>query len=131
MAKPFSVRELVLRIQAILRRPRAAATAGVIEFGVLRIERESHRVWVDGREVDLTAIELKLLLTLYDRRDRVQSRASLLADVWQTGGEVVTRTVDTHVKRLREKLGPARNYIETVRGTGYRFAARPQGATET
>ena len=72
------------------------------------------------------ALEFKLLGTLYDRRDRVQTRGSLLEDVWGASSEMATRTVDTHVKRLREKLGAAGDYIETVRGVGYRFIARPQ-----
>jgi two-component system, OmpR family, phosphate regulon response regulator PhoB len=127
VAKPFSVRELLLRVQAILRRrePPPAAAEGPIEFGVLKVDRASHRAWVEGSEVELTALEFKLLVTLFDRKDRVQSRATLLADVWEMRGGVETRTVDTHVKRLREKLGAARDYIETVRGAGYRFAARP------
>ncbi len=127
VAKPFSVRELLLRVQAILRRrePPPQAEEGPIEFGVLRVDRASHRAWVEGVEVELTALEFKLLVTLFDRKDRVQSRATLLADVWEMRGGVETRTVDTHVKRLREKLGAARDYIETVRGAGYRFAARP------
>jgi two-component system phosphate regulon response regulator PhoB len=126
VAKPFSVRELALRVQAILRRSREPRPGdGPFEFGILRVDREAHRVWVDGREIDLTALELKLLTTLFDRKDRVQSRATLLVDVWEVRAGVTTRTVDTHVKRLREKLGPARDYIETVRGAGYRFAAEP------
>jgi len=126
VVKPFSPRELMLRISAILRRseppPGASAT---VEFGVLRIEREAHRVWVSGREVELTALELRFLTTLYDRKNRVQSRDTLLRDVWATDGDVTSRTVDTHVKRLREKLGEAGAYVETVRGVGYRFADAP------
>ena len=82
-------------------------------------------MWVDSAEVHLTALEFKLLLTLHERRDRVQSRDVLLDVVWDVQADVTTRTVDTHVKRLREKLGPAGAYIETVRGVGYRFAAAP------
>ncbi|MBN2192324.1 MAG: response regulator [Polyangiaceae bacterium] len=123
IVKPFSVRELLLRVQAILRRGRRESRAGtgVVEFGVLRVDREAHRVWVAGVEIELTALEFKLLLTLYERRDRVQSRAALLDDVWGIQADITTRTVDTHVKRLREKLDSARDYIETVRGVGYRF----------
>jgi two-component system phosphate regulon response regulator PhoB len=122
VVKPYSMRELTLRLQAILRR-RAAPTdaAGLSTFGRLRIDREGHRVWVDGQEVTLTALELRLLSTLYDRRGRVQSRAVLLDEVWRMSSDVNTRTVDTHVKRLREKLGEAGAYLETVRGVGYRF----------
>jgi two-component system phosphate regulon response regulator PhoB len=128
VSKPFSVRELLLRIGAILRRhDKPGAQTDLIEFGLLRVDRAAHRVWVDGGEVELTSLELKLLVTLYDRRDRVQTRAALLRDVWDVKAGITTRTVDTHVKRLREKLGAARDYIETVRGAGYRFAARPGG----
>lgn len=122
VTKPFSVRELTLRINAILRRNVTAAVEETsIEFGLLRLDRAGYRAWVEGKEVDLTALEFNLLITLYDRRDRVQSRATLLEDVWGMSSEVTTRTVDTHVKRLREKLSVARDYIETVRGVGYRF----------
>ncbi len=130
VAKPFSIRELVLRIQAILRRrqPTPADPSRSIEFGKLRIDRDAHRIWVDNTEVPLTALELRLLCTLFDRRDRVQSRATLLDDVWGMSSDLETRTVDTHVKRLREKLGAAGGYIETVRGVGYRFCASPDAA---
>jgi two-component system phosphate regulon response regulator PhoB len=126
VTKPYSVRELILRLQAILRRRVTPADpAGPTAFGRLRIDREAHRVWVDGHEVTLTALELRLLCMLYDRRGRVQSRAVLLDEVWGMSGDVNTRTVDTHVKRLREKLAAAGGYLETVRGVGYRFAATP------
>jgi two-component system phosphate regulon response regulator PhoB len=126
VVKPYSNRELLLRIQAILRRGAADQPApSHVEFGRLRIDKEGHRVWVDDKEVALTALELKLLWTLYDRRSRVQSRSSLLDDVWGMSGDITTRTVDTHVKRLREKLGAAGGYIETVRGVGYRFSKDP------
>jgi two-component system phosphate regulon response regulator PhoB len=125
VVKPFSVRELLLRIQAILRRGRGDESEGepTIQFGCLKIDREAHRVWVEGKEVELTALEFRLLLTLYDRRNRVQTRAALLDDVWGIQADITTRTVDTHVKRLREKLDAARDYVETVRGVGYRFVA--------
>jgi two-component system phosphate regulon response regulator PhoB len=124
VVKPFSVRELLLRIQAILRRSAGERDARValVEFGRLRFDREAHRVWVDGTEVELTALEFKLLVGLHDRKNRVQTRATLLDDVWGIEADITTRTVDTHVKRLRDKLGPAGDYIETVRGVGYRFA---------
>jgi two-component system phosphate regulon response regulator PhoB len=127
IVKPFSVRELLLRIQAILRRaaPAQPADEQDIEFGCLRIDRNAHRVWVDEREIELTALEFKLLLVLYERRNRVQTRAMLLDDVWGIQAEITTRTVDTHVKRLREKLDRARDYVETVRGGGYRFVGSP------
>ncbi|HCF59890.1 MAG TPA: DNA-binding response regulator, partial [Myxococcales bacterium] len=97
-------------------------------FGALHIDRAAHRVRVSAREVELTALELRLLLALFDRRGRVQTRATLLDDVWGLEVEVTSRTVDTHVKRLREKLGVAGGYIETVRGVGYRFAEAPGAA---
>jgi two-component system, OmpR family, phosphate regulon response regulator PhoB len=132
VVKPFSVRELLLRVQAILRRSQpapapepASAPAPTITFGRLRIDRDAPTVQVDDQEVTLTALELRLLCTLYERRNRVQSRAVLLDDVWCVSGENATRTVDTHVKRLREKLGPAGAYIETIRGIGYRFIGAP------
>jgi two-component system phosphate regulon response regulator PhoB len=126
VTKPFSVRELLLRIQAILRRTAAEPeTPSLIEFGALRIDRDAHRVWVARQEIQLTALEFKLLVTLHERRDRVQTREVLLDDVWGIQADITTRTVDTHVKRLREKLGAAGEYVETVRGVGYRFAAKP------
>lgn len=130
VVKPFSVRELLLRISAILRRNRPESTevAQIVDFGRLRIDRSAHRIWVDGAEIELTALEFRLLVTLYDRKNRVQSRSALLDDVWGIQADITTRTVDTHVKRLREKLESARDYIETVRGVGYRFVDSPDEA---
>jgi len=127
VTKPFSVRELLLRIQAIVRRGGAAEPepSRSIEFGTLKVDRQAHRVWSDGGEVELTALEFKLLVTLFERKNRVQTRSALLTDVWGIEADITTRTVDTHVKRLREKLGAAGDYIETVRGVGYRFADAP------
>lgn len=127
VTKPFSVRELLLRVQAILRRSREVEPSRSTEivFGALRVDPEAHRVFVSGVEVELTPIELKLLITLHARKNRVQSRETLLEQVWGYNAEMETRTVDTHVKRLREKLGRAGDYIETVRGAGYRFADAP------
>jgi len=127
VVKPFSVRELLLRIQAILRRgtPEAEAT-DAIQFGKLKIDRGAHRVWSAEQELELTALEFKLLVTLFERKNRVQSRSTLLNDVWGIEADITTRTVDTHVKRLREKLGESGDYIETVRGVGYRFAETPE-----
>jgi two-component system phosphate regulon response regulator PhoB len=123
VTKPFSTRELLLRIQAILRRgakPTASAS-GSFELARLKVDLDAHRVWVSGQEIELTMLEFKLLVALYQQRNRVQSRARLLSDVWEMKSDISTRTVDTHVKRLREKLGEAGDYIETVRGVGYRF----------
>lgn len=126
VTKPFSVRELMLRIKAIIRRAKPEPSSSqVIEFGSLRLDRDAHRVWIDGEEVVLTALEFKLLAAFVSRKGRVQSRDSLLSDVWGIDAEVTTRTVDTHVKRLREKLGDLGRYIETLRGVGYRFRDQP------
>jgi len=126
VTKPFSVRELMLRVGAILRRAAPEPSEpGPTIFGRLRMDREAHRVWVDEEEVALTALEFRLLATFLDRRGRVQSRDTLLTDVWGMSPDVTTRTVDTHVKRLREKLGPAGAYVETLRGVGYRFRDAP------
>ncbi len=131
VVKPFSVRELLLRIQAILRRNQREPELGpsdIVEFGVLRIDRGAHRIWVANQEIELTALEFRLLVMLYDRKNRVQTRSTLLDEVWGIQADITTRTVDTHVKRLREKLESARDYIETVRGVGYRFVASPNEA---
>jgi two-component system, OmpR family, phosphate regulon response regulator PhoB len=126
VVKPFSVRELVLRVRAILRRSESAPTpSDIVEFGVLKIDRGAHRVFVSNEEVQLTALEFRLLTTLHERKNRTQGRDTLLLDVWQMNTPVESRTVDTHVKRLREKLGAASGYIRTVRGVGYRFASSP------
>jgi len=126
VVKPFSVRELILRVQAILRRGSSAeAQEERVQFGVLRFDRAAHRAWVEAAEVALTAREFKLLTTFCDRRGRVLSRDTVLDDVWGTDTDVTERNVDTHVKRLREKLGAAGDYVETVRGVGYRFRAEP------
>jgi two-component system, OmpR family, phosphate regulon response regulator PhoB len=129
VVKPYSVRELLLRIRALLRRAqRDDAEPAAIRFGRLRVDRDAHRVWVDDREISLTALELRLLAALLARRGRVQTRDALLSDVWGIDADVTTRTVDTHVKRLREKLGAAGAYIETLRGVGYRFRDQPDDA---
>ncbi|HUJ25251.1 MAG TPA: response regulator [Myxococcales bacterium] len=122
VTKPFSVRELMLRIRAVLRRraPEEKAPQRA-QVGPIRIDVESHRAFVGEQEIDLTALEFKLLLWFIARVGRVQSREQLLDVVWGLSPETQTRTVDTHVKRLREKLGEARELLETVRGTGYRL----------
>ena len=123
IVKPYSVRELVLRIRALLRRAHRAegGEPSQIRFGRVKIDREAHRAWVDDAEIELTALEFKLLHAFLSRRGRVQTRDALLGEVWGIDADVTTRTVDTHVKRLREKLGSAGAYIETLRGVGYRF----------
>jgi two-component system phosphate regulon response regulator PhoB len=126
VVKPFSVRELILRARAILRRKDGGGQPEERhDFGVLRVDRAAHRAWVEGEEITFTALEFKLLVVLYDRRGRVMTRDTLLDEVWGSHVDVTARNVDTHVKRVREKLGAAGDYIETVRGVGYRFRAQP------
>jgi two-component system phosphate regulon response regulator PhoB len=125
LVKPFAPQELVLRVGAVLRRLAGAAVASGSKLvaGPLVIDRAGHRVAVQGSEIDLTPTEYKLLLTLAERRGRVQTRAQLLETVWEAHPDIQTRTVDMHMQRLRAKLGPAADWIETVRGFGYRFRA--------
>jgi two-component system phosphate regulon response regulator PhoB len=125
LTKPFSPAELVLRVGAILRRTGSAAPANAdtIAMGPLHIDRAAMAVTVDGLDVELTPTEFKLLLTLVERRGRVQGRGLLLETVWDAAPDIQTRTVDMHVQRLRTKLGAAGDMIETVRGFGYRFRA--------
>lgn len=127
VVKPFSTRELMLRVRAILRRHAAEEPGASASFGKLRVDVEAHRVWVEESEVTLTPMELRLLSMLMQRRGRVQSRERLLEDVWQMRSDVTSRTIDTHVRRLRSKLGAAADYIETIRGVGYRFRADDAG----
>jgi two-component system phosphate regulon response regulator PhoB len=120
LTKPFSPAELTLRVGAILRRV-GGGGADTLVAGPLVIDRAAHTVAVDGRPLDLTATEYKLLLTLAERRGRVQARTQLLQTVWDAAPDIQTRTVDMHVQRLRTKLGAAGDLIETVRGFGYRL----------
>lgn len=123
LAKPFSPKELVLRVAAILRRLAAPAVAsgGRLAAGPVALDRGAHRATVSGKEVELTATEFRLLDKLIERRDRVLSRTQLLESVWHAQPDIQTRTVDMHVQRLRAKLGDAGDWVETVRGVGYRF----------
>ena len=131
VTKPFSMRELLLRIKAILRRMEAPRRPEAeLVFGRLRVDTAAHRVWVDGDEIQLTALEFKLLITFLNRRGRVQTRDALLHDVWGHTPGLPTRTVDTHIQRLRKKLGPASDYIETLRGVGYRFRTANEAVLE-
>ena len=140
ICKPFSTKELVLRVQALLRRASlasasapagASVTNGVtlssgassqLRAGRLTLDTERHAAAIGGEALDLTATEFKLLQLLMERRGRVQTREYLLLNVWRYETEIETRTVDTHVRRLREKLGAEAAWIETIRGVGYRFA---------
>jgi two-component system phosphate regulon response regulator PhoB len=121
ITKPFSPRELVLRVKSVMRR---AASAGEfsdqLSLGDIRIDRSRYAITIGGKPVDFTATEFKLLALLIERRGRVQSRDTLLNDVWGYESAIDTRTVDTHIRRLREKLGKSADCIETIRGFGYR-----------
>jgi len=122
VVKPFSPRELILRIKIILKRGKSEESSkDIIKRGILIIDVPKHKVTVNNKEIELTPIEFKLLVTLIERNGRIQSRDKLLSDVWDMHSDVFTRTVDTHIKRLREKLGKIGDQIETVRGLGYRF----------
>ena len=120
ITKPFSPRELVLRVKKVLQRgPAGPPEPDALKLGDLLIDRPRHLVTWRGKHIELTATEFKLLVLLAQRRGRVQSRDQLLRDVWDYSGLVDTRTVDTHMRRLREKLGPAAKHLDTVRGVGY------------
>ena len=129
VTKPFSVRELMLRIKAILKRNSKDMTQNtsskIKTFGILSINEDSHEVFINDDEIILTALEFKLLKHLLDRRGRVQTRDQLLSDVWGYSAHITTRTVDTHVKRLREKMGVMGKHVQTIRGVGYRFSRNP------
>jgi two-component system phosphate regulon response regulator PhoB len=127
VTKPFSPRELVLRVRALLRRASGEGEgAEVLQQSAVRLDVDRHRCQVDGEDIDLTAKEFRLLETLMRRPGRVMSRERLLDEVWGTDITVTARTIDTHLKRLREKLRGAGPLIETVRGVGYRFAERAE-----
>lgn len=122
MVKPFSPRELVLRIKSVLKRGKTAeAKKDILRSADILLDNARHQVSVGEKKIDLTAMEFKLLAVLMERQGRVQSRDQLLSDVWGLESDVYTRTVDTHIKRLREKLGKSGKSIETVIGVGYRL----------
>ena len=127
MTKPFSPRELVLRVKSVMRRVLAAGEpADHLALGDIQVDRSRYEVLVKGRSVEFTATEFKLLALLMERRGRVQSRDTLLNDVWGYESLIDTRTVDTHIRRLREKLGEEADRIETIRGFGYRIVETVQ-----
>lgn len=130
LAKPFSPKELVLRIESILRRASGGlqSPSSRLQVGAILLDAEAHRVTVHGSPIELTATEFKLLRLLMERPGRVQTREHLLLNVWNYSTEIETRTVDTHVRRLREKLGDEANWIETIRGVGYRVADKKPSA---
>ena len=123
VTKPFSVRELILRVKVLLKKQRESLVENkLVTFGPIRIDLDAHEIKINDKEIILTALEFKLLQHLVKRKGRVQTREQLLGDVWGYSAEVTTRTVDTHIKRLREKLGNTSDYIQTIRGVGYRFS---------
>ena len=127
VTKPFSVRELILRVKAILKRGvlTEIKTDNVQDsFGELTLNYDEHQAYINNEEISLTALEFKLLKHLINRKGRVQTRDQLLEDVWGYSSNVTTRTVDTHIKRLREKLGIVGEHIQTIRGVGYRFSRK-------
>lgn len=126
MSKPFSPKELILRVESILRRVAAPLEPArtKLHVGDIELDCERHQASVKGRALDLTATEFKLLKLMMERQGRVQTREHLLINVWNYSTEIETRTIDTHVRRLREKLGPAAVWIETIRGVGYRIAEK-------
>jgi two-component system phosphate regulon response regulator PhoB len=131
LAKPFSPQELVLRVAAVLRRvqqaPPAAGPGKMVRVGPYTVDTGAARAQVGGRDLDLTPTEYRLLLTLMERRGRVQSRRQLLEAVWEVTANIATRTVDMHVQRLRNKGAEHAEWIETVRGFGYRFRTELPG----
>ena len=123
VTKPFSVRELILRVKVLLKKQGESLVENkLVTFGPIRIDLDAHELKINDKEIVLTALEFKLLQHLVKRKGRVQTREQLLGDVWGYSAEVTTRTVDTHIKRLREKLGNTSDYIQTIRGVGYRFS---------
>ncbi len=127
VTKPFSPRELVLRVQGLLRRSRSSNRPEIIEVDEFVVNKNAFEIRLSGARLDLTTTEFKLLTLLIERRGRTQSRETLLYDVWGYQNVIDTRTVDTHMRRLREKLGAHSSRLETIRGEGYRFnvAATP------
>ena len=133
ICKPFSTKELILRVQSILRRLTEGGPAEPkkLQAGQIILDVDRHEVAIHGQVIELTATEFKLLRLLMERRGRVQTREHLLINVWNYETEIETRTVDTHVRRLREKLGTEADWIETIRGVGYRMAERKAEACPT
>ena len=127
VTKPFSVRELILRVKAILKRgvsTEIQTDNAQDSFGELTLNYDEYQAYINNEEISLTALEFKLLKHLINRKGRVQTRDQLLEDVWGYSSNVTTRTVDTHIKRLREKLGIVGDHIQTIRGVGYRFSRK-------
>jgi two-component system, OmpR family, phosphate regulon response regulator PhoB len=133
ICKPFSTKELILRVQSIFRRVVKSTSEEInrLQVGQIILDIECHVAAVLGRPIELTATEFKLLRLLMERRGRVHTREHLLINVWNYETEIETRTVDTHIRRLREKLGSEADWIETIRGVGYRMAERKAEACST
>lgn len=125
MAKPFSTKEMLARIRAVLRRRAPEQSAVALEVGRLRLDTATHRVTYDGQALKLGPTEFKLLQYLMGHAERVHSRGQLLDKVWGDHVFIEERTVDVHIKRLREALGEAAAMVETVRGAGYRLSTQP------
>ena len=123
LSKPFSPRELVLRIESLLRRNRLRSTPETLSAGPFLLDRATLKATLDGERIELTSTEFKLLSLLVDRESSIQTREELLQEVWGYNSTVDTRTVDTHIRRLREKFGSYSHLLQTVRGEGYRFVA--------
>jgi DNA-binding response OmpR family regulator len=128
VAKPFSPKELVLRVKALHRRVDSAARKPMVEVGVFRMDKAEMKIVVNGRKLDLTTTEYKMLALLLERRGRTMSRDQMLQEIWGYKNVIDTRTVDTHMRRVREKLGEHADAIQTIRGEGYRFNI-PQPST--
>ena len=129
VVKPYSVREVLLRVKAVLKRNSSNTDSEKrVTVGCLQMDADAYRVWVDKKEVELTVLEFNLLKAFVQRKGRAQSRVQLLDEVWGIHAAITTRTVDVHIKRLRDKLGAAGDYIETVRGVGYRFSIPSENA---
>ena len=123
VTKPFSTKELILRVKALLRRVRSSTTTESLEVDQFQVNKNAFEIRLEGQRLDLTTTEFKLLTLMIERRGRIQSRETLLYDVWGYQNAIDTRTVDTHMRRLREKLGQHSSRLETIRGEGYRFNA--------
>jgi two-component system phosphate regulon response regulator PhoB len=121
LVKPFSMRELILRIQALLRRLRSGPRQEVLEVGAFRVDKSKFEIRLEGRRLDLTTTEFRLLTLLIERRGHTLSREALLSNVFRYENPIIARTIDTHIRRLRAKLGSYAQKLETVRAEGYRF----------
>ena len=129
LTKPFSPRELALRITAVLRRTKKVTHVSEVKIGPFLLDRKNVKLFYNDQPIELTTTEFKLLAVLMENQTTVHARNDLLREVWGYSDDVATRTLDTHMKRLREKLGEAGRHIITVRGTGYQFVADPVSST--